>query len=261
MHSKDISSTGTSQKSAAVLSVENLSRKVSGSWIWKNISFQLSPGERLALSGSSGSGKSLLLRTLAGLDVLETGPSGENGSISFAGKSLTDWEMPQYRTKVGYIPQQPAFPDESVEDCFKRVFRLKAHQNKCYDQEKILFWLEQLSSAKTADNASGEGSFTELLKQPAKELSGGEAQVVAIFRALQLDPQVLLLDEPTASMDVELALLMEDLLEKWHKCSAEIFPAPPDQQAQRAWIWVSHNPEQLTRMCGQTYSLDAGDGK
>ena len=94
-----------------------------------------------------------------------------------------------------------------------------------------------------------------------RELSGGEAQVVALFRALQLDPQVLLLDEPTASMDTELTRLMEDLLEKWHKCSSEIFPVGPDQQTQRAWIWVSHNPEQLSRMCGQTYSLDAVDGK
>ena len=100
-----------------------------------------------------------------------------------------------------------------------------------------------------------------MLNRPARELSGGEAQVVALFRALQLDPQVLLLDEPTASMDTELTRLMEDLLEKWHKCSYEIFPVGPDQKTQRAWIWVSHNPEQLSRMCGQTYSLDAVDGK
>ena len=100
-----------------------------------------------------------------------------------------------------------------------------------------------------------------MLNHPARELSGGEAQVVAIFRALQLDPQVLLLDEPTASMDAKLTRLMEDLLEKWYKCTPEIFPEPPGQKAQRAWIWVSHNPEQLTRMCGQTYSLDAVDGK
>ena len=100
-----------------------------------------------------------------------------------------------------------------------------------------------------------------MLNHPARELSGGEAQVVAIFRALQLDPQVLLLDEPTASMDTELTRLMADLLEKWSNSSAEIFPAPTGQQAQRAWIWVSHNPEQLTRMCGQTYSLDEDDGK
>ena len=122
-------------------------------------------------------------------------------------------------------------------------------------------WLEQLSLPETGKNNSDKDDFTELLNHPARELSGGEAQVVAIFRALQLDPQVLLLDEPTASMDAELARLMEDLLEKWYKCSTEIFPAPTGQQAQRAWIWVSHNPEQLTRMCGQTYSLDEDDGK
>ena len=261
MHFKDTSSTGTSQKLELMLHVKNLSRKVSVNWIWKNISLELSAGQGLALSGTSGSGKSMLLRTLAGLDVIEKGPFDEEGSIIFSGKPITDWEMPEYRTRIGYLSQHPVFPDETVEDCFKGVFTLKANQNKFYDREKILLWLEQLSLPDTGKNNSDKGDFTKLLNHPARELSGGEAQVVAIFRALQLDPQVLLLDEPTASMDAELARLMEDLLEKWHKGSAEIFPAPPGQKAQRAWIWVSHNPEQLTRMCRQTYSLDTDEGK
>ena len=261
MHSKDTSSPGTSQKSELLLNVKNLSRKVSGNWILENISFDLSAGQRLALSGTSGSGKSMLLRTLAGLDVLEKGPSGEEGSISLSGKSMAEWKMPEYRRRIGYIPQRTAFPDETVEESLKRVFTLKVNQNKFYDREKILLWLEQLSLSDADKNNSDKGDFTELLNRPARELSGGEAQIVAIFRALQLDPQVLLLDEPTASMDAELARLMEDLLEKWRKCSAAIFPASTGQQAQRAWIWVSHNPDQLTRMCGQTYSLDMNDGK
>jgi len=261
MHSKDTSSTGTSQKSELMLQVNNLSRKVSGNWIWENIGFGLSAGQRLALSGTSGSGKSMLLRTLAGLDVIEKGPSGEEGSISFSDKSITEWKMPEYRTKIGYISQHPAFLDETVEECFKRVFKLKANQNKFYNREKILLWLKQLSLPNTRINNSDKDYFTELLNRQASELSGGEAQVVAIFRALQLDPQVLLLDEPTASMDAELTRLMEDLLKKWHKCSAEIFPVLTGQQVQRAWIWVSHNHEQLTRMCRQTYSLDVVDGK
>ena len=71
MHSKDTPSLGTSQKSELLLQVKNLSRKVPGNWIWENISFELSAGQRLALSGTSGSGKSILLRTQAGLDVFE----------------------------------------------------------------------------------------------------------------------------------------------------------------------------------------------
>ncbi len=97
MHSKDTYSIGTSQKSKLLLQVKNISRKVSGNWIWKNMNFDLYEGQRIALSGTSGSGKNILLRTLAGLDVLEKGPSGEEGSINFSGKSITEWEMPEYR--------------------------------------------------------------------------------------------------------------------------------------------------------------------
>ena len=115
MHSKDTSSLGTSQKSKLLMNVKNLSRKVSGNWIWVNISFELSAGQRLALSGTSGSGKSMLLKTLAGLDVLEKGPSGEEGSISLSGKSMAEWKMPEYRTRIGYVPQHQAFPDENLD--------------------------------------------------------------------------------------------------------------------------------------------------
>jgi len=68
----------------------------------------------LALSGTSSDGKSLLLGTLAVLDVLEKVPPGEKDSISFSGKSMAEWEMPQYHTR-SYVPQNPAFPDETVE--------------------------------------------------------------------------------------------------------------------------------------------------
>ena len=138
MHSTDISSVRTSQKSDAGLSCNNLSRQISGSWIWSKINLHLAPGDKLALTGSSGSGKSLLLRTLAGLDVIESGLSGEAGTINFDGISLHDWEMPQYRTKVSYIPQNPVFFDETVETNLKRAFQLKAHQHRRYDQNK--FW-------------------------------------------------------------------------------------------------------------------------
>ena len=261
MHSKDYPSLGTSQKLKLMLKVKNLSRKVSDNWIWENINFELYAGQKLALSGNSGSGKSMLLRTLAGLDVLEKGPSGKEGSISFSGKSISEWEMPEYRIRIGYVPQNPIFSDLTVEECFKSVFSFKINQKKFYNKEKILSWLEQLSIPNIGNNNSDKVDFTEFLQRPARELSGGEAQVVDVLRVLQLEPKILLLDEPTSSMDKELTKQMEDLLEKWHKCSSDIFPVPNGLKDQRAWIWVAHNPDQLTRICGQTYSLGSLDGK
>ena len=162
----------TSQKSSHGLSCENLSRKISGSWIWSEINLHLAPGDKLALTGSSGSGKSLLLRTLAGLDIIESGLSHKTGSINFNGKSLHDWEMTQYRTKVSFIPQNPVFLDETVEANLKRAFQLKAHQHRRYDQKQILAWLEQFSLPIAPGNSSGVGDCSEFLQRPAKDLSG-----------------------------------------------------------------------------------------
>ena len=126
----------------------------------------------------------------------------------------------------------------------------------------MLLWLEQLSLPNLGKkNNSDKDDFTRLLHRPTRELSGGEAQVVAVLLALQLEPEVLLLDEPTSSMDKELSWQIEGLLEKWHKCCPDIFPVLTGQQAQKAWIWVGHNHDQLTRICEQTYRLDSLDGK
>ena len=260
LHSTDITTGRTSQKSAPLLSADNLSRQISANWIWKNISLDLASGERLALSGASGSGKSLLLRTLAGLDVINSGPSGEHGSISFAGKPLEEWEMPQYRSKVCYIQQLPAFFEESVEENLKRIFRLKAHQHQQYNREKILNWLKELALPLRSSNSSGIADSSGFLSRPAKELSGGEAQIAALLRVLQLEPQVLLLDEPTSSLDTELTKLFEKLLEKWQTESPQAQHNSPNPSTKRAWIWVSHNPQQLQRMCSRTFRLDSENG-
>jgi len=79
MYSMDITYRRTSQISDPVLSCENLSRQVSGNWIWSNITIYLNPGARLALTEFSGSGISLLLRTLDGLDAIDDEHTKGNG--------------------------------------------------------------------------------------------------------------------------------------------------------------------------------------
>jgi putative ABC transport system ATP-binding protein len=92
------------------------------------------------------------------------------------------------------------------------------------------------------------------------ELSGGEVQIAALLRVLQLEPQVLLLDEPTSSLDTELTKLFEKLLVKWQTETPEKQHNSPISTTQRAWIWVSHNPEQLQRMCSRTFRLERENG-
>ena len=122
--------------------------------------------------------------------------------------------MPKYRRKVFYIQQVPAFFEETVEHNLKRIFHLKAHKHLQYDREKILTWLKELALPLTSSNSSGIADPSEFLKRPAKELAGGEAQIAALLPVLQLEPQVLLLDEPTSSLDAELTKLFEELLVK-----------------------------------------------
>ena len=235
-------------KSTPLLSGKNLSRQIAGRRLWNNLTLTLHSGDRLALTGISGSGKSLFLRTLAGLDAIDIKSSDGGGSITYAGKSIERWEMPLYRTKVYYLPQRPIFFAETVEANLQRIFKFNTNHHRHYSRTKILTWLEQLQPP-TVDIKP-----TDFLQRPAKELSGGEAQIVSLLRALQLEPQILLLDEPTASLDIEHTLRIEKFLTLWHS----EYPSP--NSPKRSWIWVSHNLEQLQRVCDSTFCLDSEHG-
>ena len=202
-----------------LLSVERLGRQLDRSWLWRGVSFELEPQMRLGLVGPSGSGKTLLLRSLAGLD-----PSDE-GSIIFSGRSLWQWSLPEYRKTVLYLPQRPAVFEGTVEQNLKMLFKLASHRGRSYNRLRILQDLEALNRS------------DEFLERPATLLSGGESQILSLLRGMQLDPQILLLDEPTASLDADTTLRVERLLDRWLKA-----------KPQRACIWTSHDPAQLDRV-------------
>lgn len=201
-----------------LLSAHNLGRQLRDRWLWRGIRFELHPGECLGLVAPSGSGKTLLLRNLVWLDPLTT------GQVCFLGKTPREWGLPTYRRQIMYLPQRAVAFTGTVQANLQQAFKTQIHAQRCFDPDRIQAWLQQL------------GRGPDFLDLEGSRLSGGEVQILALLRALQFDPQVLLLDEPTSSLDVTTTRQVEALLRQWLQ--------PPD----RACILTSHDPNQIARI-------------
>ncbi|MBD1842938.1 ATP-binding cassette domain-containing protein [Cyanobacteria bacterium FACHB-63] len=205
-----------------LLVFRDLGRQIQGRWIWKQLNFELYPGERCAIAGEAGAGKTLLLRAIAALDPIQA------GSITFQGKSLSDWFIPRYRTQVLYLHQRPALLEGTVEQNLQVMYKMKVHRSLApysVEKKRILDYLSSL------------GRSADFLDRPTHALSGGEAQIAAFLRALLCSPSVLLLDEPTASLDAQTEQQFEQLVRLWQQ-----------EDPTRSYFWTSHAPEQLNRM-------------
>jgi putative ABC transport system ATP-binding protein len=201
-----------------------------GGWLLREVDVAVRPGDRVAVLGPSGAGKTLLLRALAMLDPLD------EGTVLWNGHAVRGEAVPSFRGAVVYVHQRPALFEGSVEANLRHPFAFKAHRKRRFDRARIIGLLE------------GLGRDATFLEKSHGDLSGGEAQVVALLRAIQLDPEVLLLDEPTASLDREAARAVEGLVGRW---LAEAVGA-------RAYVWVTHDPEQAQRVAHRSLLMHAG---
>jgi len=192
--------------------------------------FKLCNADRVSITGASGSGKSVLLRTLALLDV------SDSGQVLWRGEPISSGQIPRYRRRICYIAQRPALIEGTVEDNLRFPYSLKTFNGRRFDRSVVEALLAQ---------AGKEQGF---LSKRAGDLSGGEAQVVALIRTLQLDPDVMLLDEPTAALDPASSREVESLVQTWFDSGAQA----------RAFIWVTHDPEQAQRMCTTRLTMSAG---
>jgi putative ABC transport system ATP-binding protein len=144
--------------------------------------------------------------------------------------------VPAYRSEVIYLHQRPALFDGSVEANLHRPFALKHHQSRAFDINRIMQLLESI------------GRSASFLANLSRDLSGGEAQIVALLRAIQLDPSILLLDEPTASLDFGSARAIEELVLHWISEASE----------SRAFLWVSHDSDQVSRVANRALRMESG---
>ena len=168
-----------------------------GATLLDSVDFCLAAGDRVAISGPSGSGKSVFLRALALLDPID------EGRLVWRGEAVVDSGIPAYRRRVAYLAQRPALLDGSVEDNLRYPFSLKIYRDLNFDHP---------TAAALANQAGRSANF---LTKRASDLSGGEAQIVALIRVIQLGPDILLLDEPTASLDPASACQIESLVATW----------------------------------------------
>lgn len=217
--------------SAPLLEIRSLGRRHPNGvdWLLRDISLSLRPGERLALIGPSGAGKTLLLRQLALLDRPDA------GEFLWRGARVDSRTVPGFRSRCIYLHQRPVLFEGSVEYNLRMPFLLAAHGMRLFDKD----W--------TIERLAAVGRTPDFLDRNSRDLSGGEAQLVALLRALQLAPLVLLLDEPTASLDPRAADAIELLVRDWQ--SAE---------KTRALVLVSHNAEQAGRVAQRTIRMALG---
>jgi putative ABC transport system ATP-binding protein len=199
-------------------------------WLLRHVSLGLEAGQRIVIVGPSGSGKTLLLRSLAWLDPLDA------GELRWKGTALSRHTVPAFRSQVIYLHQRPSLIEGTVAENLKYPFSFAVHGKRRFDEARIAQWLEVL------------GRDAGFLRKSSRDLSGGEAQITALLRAMQLEPAVLLLDEPTAALDQAAAQAVEQCVTQWFR------EAPP----LRTIVWVSHNQQQAARMADRLITMDAG---
>ncbi|MCB1192181.1 MAG: ATP-binding cassette domain-containing protein [Leptospiraceae bacterium] len=180
-----------------LLDVDKLSLVVDGKTLLHNISFSLEERDILHLSGSSGSGKSLLLKSILGFFPTTV------SSLKFFGNPSSTYKIEYLRANAIYIPQKAQFFGPSVLDEIRRPFLYKINSNKKFNSNKLKDLLTYFER---------DESF---LDKPASVLSGGEEQLIAIMRAYLLEPKILFLDESFSAIDGKQTEKLKLLLNKW----------------------------------------------
>lgn len=181
-----------------ILRLEHLEKTFGTHQVLRDISFSVNKGDVISIIGSSGSGKSTMLRCV---NLLEE-PTG--GKIIFEGKDISGKELnlSQYRARVGMVFQQfNLFPHKTVLDNIMLAPVKVQGVDKKTAEERAMTLLQTVGLADKRDAYPNQ-------------LSGGQQQRIAIARSLALQPEVMLFDEPTSALDPEMVGEVLDVMKK-----------------------------------------------
>ena len=184
-----------------ILRLEHLEKTFGTHQVLRDISFSVNKGDVISIIGSSGSGKSTMLRCV---NLLEE-PTG--GKIIFEGKDISGKELnlSQYRARVGMVFQQ-----------FNLFNNMNALENCVCPQLTVLHRKREEAEKIARDYLDRVGMSAYCNARPA-QLSGGQKQRVAIARTLSMNPDIILFDEPTSALDPEMVGEVLDVMQRLAK--------------------------------------------
>ena len=188
----------------SVLEVKDLMKSFGKTRVLKGVSFNLEEGEVLSIIGSSGSGKTTILRCINQLETADSGYIAVDGEVFFDGtqKKENAAEKRKRQLLIGLVFQDfHLFPQYNVLKNVTLAAELLAKEREDYKRNKKQIHDEIIEKAKEILSKVG---LSDKLENYPCELSGGQKQRVSIARALMLEPKVLFFDEPTSALDSEL---------------------------------------------------------
>jgi len=205
--------------------INNLSKKFKNTLAVKNISFKINKGKIIGLLGPNGSGKSTTIGMMLGLIK----PS--SGTVLVRGKNMEN-NRTNVLEKMNFISPYIELPKKlSVEENLKVYGRLYGVKNL---KDKISILMEKLN-------------LTEFRKRKTGELSSGQKNRVSLAKALVNDPEILLLDEPTASLDPDVGDYIRTYIENYASNNGATV------------LLASHNMNEVERLCDEVMMMKNGE--
>lgn len=213
-----------------VINFENVSMAYNNNLVLENFNLSVNKGEFLTIIGSSGCGKTTVLKLINGL------LTPEKGKVFINGEDLSKVDQIQLRRKIGYVIQEVGlFPNMNIEKNIAYVPSLYKDKNKKEIKKKVKELIKLV------------GMDEKFLKRYPNELSGGQRQRVGIARALAGNPEILLMDEPFGAVDeITRKILQEAIINIYKSLGITI-------------IFITHDIEEALKLGTKVVVMDSGE--